>query len=305
MFRKLIILSGLIAATTISLAIKPDKKYIRLPQNEGLIYKELPVLTEDGYKIKTWFFPAQDMPTKKAKSERMLPYKTLSKESRPTIVICNGDAGNMSYQQIFLAKIYTANGYNVVTFDWRGFGESSDFPMNENYLCYTEMLADYEAVINTVKEQREVDKKRIYLFGWSTGGYLSMITAYRNEYVAGIFAIGMASCFEEAIPQLMKVLGKEKENLLIPDDFPCEQMPAYIAPYFKKPVFLIVGSEDNRTPSWMSERIINSLPAGTIGKISVFKGAGHGGTESPLFRDSERFVLETIEFLSSLNDMGK
>lgn len=80
MFRKLIILSGLIAATTISLAIKPDKKYIRLPQNEGLIYKELPVLTEDGYKIKTWFFPAQDMHEKSKIGENASLQNTLRGE---------------------------------------------------------------------------------------------------------------------------------------------------------------------------------------------------------------------------------
>lgn len=43
-------------------AILPDRKYIRLPQERGLVYKNLPVETKDGYKIETWFFPAQDMP---------------------------------------------------------------------------------------------------------------------------------------------------------------------------------------------------------------------------------------------------
>ena len=40
-------------------AIIPDTVYIRKPESMGLIYKNLEVITNDGYKIETWFFPAQ------------------------------------------------------------------------------------------------------------------------------------------------------------------------------------------------------------------------------------------------------
>ena len=152
-------------------AIIPDRNYIRLPQDAGLIYKKLDVTTEDGLRIETWFYPAQDFPEENSGQQ----------EKRPALVICNGDAGNMSYQQIYLAMIYAACGFNVVTFDWRGFGASSEFEMDNDYLCYTEMLEDYRAVLAAVKEQKEVDGDRIFLMGWSTGAYLSMITAYNDE----------------------------------------------------------------------------------------------------------------------------
>ena len=41
-----------------SYAIIPDRKYVRLPQEVGRIYKELDVATKDGYRIETWFYPA-------------------------------------------------------------------------------------------------------------------------------------------------------------------------------------------------------------------------------------------------------
>lgn len=50
--------------------------------------------------------------------------------------------------------------------------------MNTNYLCYTQMLDDSDAVIKNVCLQEEVDNSNISLFGWSTGGYLSMICLY-------------------------------------------------------------------------------------------------------------------------------
>lgn len=158
-----------------SYAIIPDRKYVRLPQEVGMIYKELDVTTKDGYKIETWFYPAQDVPAENAGQNEMLPYKTMDDSRRPTLIICNGDAGNMSYQQISLAYLYAANGINVVTFDWRGFGESSEFEMNPDYLCYTEMLTDFDAVIKAVSKEKVVDRKKIYVMGWSTGAYLAMI----------------------------------------------------------------------------------------------------------------------------------
>ena len=172
-------------------AIIPDRNYIRLPQDAGLIYRKLDVTTSDGLRIETWFYPAQDFPGENSGRQDMLPYRTIDEEKRPTLVICNGDAGNMSYQQIDLAMIYAACGFNVVTFDWRGFGASSEFEMNRDYLCYTEMLEDYRAVLDTVRGQKEVDRDCIFLMGWSTGAYMSMITAYNDENAAGCILSGI------------------------------------------------------------------------------------------------------------------
>lgn len=282
-----------------SYAIIPDRKYVRLPQEVGLIYKELDVTTKDGYRIETWFYPAQDVPAEDAGQSEMLPYKTMDDSRRPTLIICNGDAGNMSYQQISLAYLYAANGINVVTFDWRGFGESSEFEMNPDYLCYTEMLTDFDAVIKAVSKEKVVDRKKIYVMGWSTGAYLAMIAAHNNRQVKGCILSGTPSSFEDAIPHLVKVhpKGKTEKNLLVPDDFPRSQMPALVAPKFSKDILLVVGSEDNRTPQWMSEKIYNALPAGINKKLSVYEGAGHGGTEFPFFVDWGRWAEETVEFM--------
>ena len=298
MMRHLFVIIGLFVSIY-SYAIIPDRKYVRLPQEVGLIYKELDVTTKDGYRIETWFYPAQDVPAENTGQSEMLPYKTMDDSKRPTLIICNGDAGNMSYQQISLAYLYAANGINVVTFDWRGFGESSEFEMNPDYLCYTEMLTDFDAVIKAVSKEKVVDRKKIYVMGWSTGAYLAMIAAHNNSLVKGCILSGTPSSFEDAIPHLVKVhpKGKTENNLLVPDDFPRDQMPALVAPKFSKDILLVVGSEDNRTPQWMSENIYNALPAGINKKLSVYEGAGHGGTEFPFFVDWGRWAEETVGFM--------
>lgn len=53
-------------------------------------------------------------------------------------------------------------------------------------------------------------------------------------------------------------------------------MPALVAPKFRKDILLVVGSEDNRTPQWMSHKIYNALPAGINKKLSVWIRASIG-----------------------------
>ena len=232
-------------------AIIPDTVYIRKPESMGLIYKNLEVITNDGYKIETWFFPAQS-PLSEGELRDLngnrRTYETQNETKRPTIIVCNGDAGNMSYFQLYLAKSWTSRGFNVVTFDWRGFGKSSPFAMDRNYLCYTEMLKDYRAVVRTTSEQEEVLNGAIAVVGWSTGAYLSMITAYTDDLVNAFVGRSLPTDFDDFIPLVMQYKNKTRNELLVPDDFPTELMPVHIAPEFEKPLFLIVGENDFRTP---------------------------------------------------------
>ena len=224
------------------------------------------------------------------------PYKTIDNKPRPTIIIANGDAGNMSYQQLHHAQFFTSKGYNVVTFDWRGFGESSEWKMDTDYLVYSELLIDYEAVIKEVLKQNEVDKNRLAVYGWSTGAYLSMAAASKYENIKAFVAIGLMTSFAEVVPVLMKAQNKDESNLIVPDDYPTELQPIYLSPIFKKSTFLIVGENDNRTPVWMSEKIYSLLPAKK--EIWIVEGAEHGGIKGPL-RDYVLFHKRVLEFLET------
>ena len=281
-------------------AIIPDTVYIRKPESMGLIYKNLEVITNDGYKIETWFFPAQS-PLSEGELRDLngnrRTYETQDETKRPTIIVCNGDAGNMSYFQLYLAKSWTSRGFNVVTFDWRGFGKSSPFAMDRNYLCYTEMLEDYRAVVRTTSEQEEVLNGAIAVVGWSTGAYLSMITAYTDDLVNAFVGRSLPTDFDDFIPLVMKYKNKTHNELLVPEDFPTELMPVHIAPEFGKPLFLIVGENDFRTPVWMSRKIIESVPGTTPKELMIVENAAHGGKEDPILIAFDDFIKRTSDFL--------
>ena len=300
----LIILLGCFFVSSLY-AIKPDRKYRFYPQKLGLIYKDLDVTTRDGLNIKTWFFPAQKELSKEALDEAWVvnerkSYKTLDEKDRPTLIICDSDAGNMSWIQLHIAQEITKLGINVVTFDWRAFGESSAWEMDTNYMSYTEMLWDYEAVIDRVAKEYTVDNSKIILMGWSTGSYLSMITAYNNPLVSAYIGIATPSSFEEVLPVLKKVQNKKDENLIVPQNFPSNQMPVYIAPEFKKPIFLIVGNLDDRTPPYMSESIYRLLPEDIKKHIWIVNNAEHGGMMSPVTIDFENFIDRVNIFIKDI-----
>lgn len=281
-------------------AIIPDTVYIRKPESMGLIYKNLEVITNDGYKIETWFFPAQSPLSEDELRDlngNRRTYETQNETKRPTIIVCNGDAGNMAYFQLYLAKSWTSRGFNVVTFDWRGFGKSSPFAMDRNYLCYTEMLEDYRAVVRTTSEQEEVLNGAIAVVGWSTGAYLSMITAYTDDLVNAFVGRSLPTDFDDFIPLVMKYKNKTRNELLVPEDFPTELMPVHIAPEFGKPLFLIVGENDFRTPVWMSRKIIESVPGTTPKELMIVENAAHGGKEDPILIAFDDFIKRTSDFL--------
>lgn len=283
-----------------SFAIKPDKVYVLRPENLGLIYRDLNVTTSDGLKIKTWFYPAQPALSEKEINEAWnnpvkKPYVAPYSKNRPTIIIANGDAGNMSYQQVHFALNFTSKGYNVVTFDWRGFGESSEWEINNDYLVYSEFLLDYDAVIKEVlKQNEEVDTNRIAVFGWSTGAYLSMAAASKYENIKAFVGIGLITSFDDVLPLLKQLQTHKDRNLIVPDDYPKELLPVNLAANYNKSTFLIVGEKDNRTPVWMSKKIYSLLPSKK--ELWIVEGAEHGGQNGPI-KDFDLFNKRFIEFL--------
>lgn len=200
----------------------------------------------------------------------------------------------MSYQQLHHAQFFTNKGYNVVTFDWRGFGESSEWEMNVDYLVYSELLTDYDSVIKEVLKQKEVDTNKLAVYGSSTGAYLSMAAAHKYNNIKAFVGVGLMTSFSEVVPILMQSLNKKGSNLIVPNDYPMEQLPINLALNYEKSVFLIVGERDDRTPVWMSEKIFSLLPSEK--ELWVVEGAEHGGQKGPL-RDFDVFHKKVLDFL--------
>ncbi len=284
-------------------ALKPERGYKVIPSDYGVIYREVEFQTSDGLKLKGWFIPAQDT-TGIANSiiGRILPvpeklkpvsreYRTLEDSKRPTIIICDGDAGNMT-QFIFYAYHFFTKGYNVFLFDWRGFGLSSDWPAEPDRLCYTEFLIDYDAAIDFVKQQPEVDTARIGVMGFSTGAYLSFAIIAKRKDISVYVGRALMTSFDEILPVLKKSLPER--NFVAPEDYPEELLPINAAEKIDIPVFLIVGEKDNRTPVWMAKKIKKKLKGPK--ELWVVPDAEHSGMKGPEFINYPEFFDRVFLF---------
>src|SRR5690606_33265421 len=113
-----IILVALLSIFNHAFAIRPDREYFMTPDSVGWNYEQWKIMTEDGFKLNSWIY--------EAKPER-------NKDT--VIILAYPDAGNMSYFVYYSAIVANA-GYTVVTFDYRGVGESDDFVIQSDYLYY-------------------------------------------------------------------------------------------------------------------------------------------------------------------------
>ncbi|MEO0136989.1 MAG: alpha/beta fold hydrolase [candidate division WOR-3 bacterium] len=299
-FMKFLLLT--FALIAFSFALRPEREYKAIPSDYGIIYREVEFLTTDSLKLKGWFIPAQDtvgilnsvigrlVPVPDELKPDVREYKT-DTTRKPTIIICGGDAGNMT-QFIFYAYHFFTKGYNVFLFDWRGFGKSSMWQTEQDRLCYTEYIDDYDATIDFVKKQPEVDTTRIGVMGFSTGAYLSFaIIAKRND-ISAYVGRGLMSSFDELLPVLKQSLPGR--NFMAPENYPEELLPINAAERIKIPVFLIVGEKDNRTPVWMSEKIMVKLNGPK--ELWIVPKAEHGGINGPEFINYPEFFDRVLAF---------
>jgi len=288
-----------------SYGINPEKEYKALPSDYGIIFKEFSITTKDGLTLNAWFYPAQDtngianqiigrvLPVPEELKKEPGTYSLKFDERMPTIVICGGDAGNMSYM-IFYAYHFFTKGYNVLTFDWRGFGKSSDWPMEKDRLCYSEFIDDYDAAINFVKSLNEVDTTKIGVMGFSTGAYLSFAIFSKREDISAFCGRALITSFDDLLSVLSNI--DTSRTFIAPPDYPEELLPLNAAAGIERPVFLIVGEKDIRTPPWMSEKIIELLKGPK--ELWIVPGAQHGGMKGPELYNYPEFFNRVLSFFN-------
>lgn len=136
-----------------AVALNPDKQYKVTPDEFGLSYEKIIIPTKDGMQLAAWF------------------YKSTSDSKKIIIISGNGD-GNMS-KNIEIASLFISLGYNVISYDYRGFGESSDFKINNNFYIYAQFEKDLNAVIDYVRKYYS-KFRQLDLYGQGIGAGLSI-----------------------------------------------------------------------------------------------------------------------------------
>ena len=203
-------------------ALNPSRTYKQLPDKYNMTYEAKKVKTNDGEaELNSWYFPA------KVKTTRL-------------VLIAHNGEGNMAD---YLRRIdQFINASNVVIFDYRGYGESSDFEIDNNMYIYPHFQDDLETMIDHCRKEHVAT---FDMYGFGIGGGLALGIGYHRTEIRKIIADtpflsmeDLESRFEEwEEPMEVPFAGYDKAN---------EPQPAVTASPGKnlKGVKLIVGTND-------------------------------------------------------------
>lgn len=160
---KFVFLFAVMAAFLVSdfsYALNPSRTYKVKPEKYGMQYKEEKVKTKDDVILNAWFFET-------------------SKKTTNWLVISGSGDGNMA-DNLELCGLFLSAGYNVVLYDYRGYGESGDFQIEPDIYIYPQFITDLNSVLDYLRKSRAITK--FDLFGIGVGGGLAMgVGANRPE----------------------------------------------------------------------------------------------------------------------------
>ncbi|MBB1150278.1 MULTISPECIES: alpha/beta hydrolase [unclassified Myroides] len=225
------------------LAVNPIKEYVDTPANSKFRYEEVQIETADGYALQSWTIYPDD-----------------ANRLNRTLILAYSDAGNMSYWLRQGIEIVN-QGYTVVMFDYRGFGASDAFEMEEDMLYYDEFAIDLQAVVAYAKEKFNT---KIGVWALSMGTISAVITHNVQPYDY-LIADGFVVDPKIIIERLYHFL--EKEIHLPPGANAYDKALTRLT----LPVLFIVGDRDGLTTMQDSHRV---KPLNPKSEVVAYKG-GH------------------------------
>lgn len=175
-------------------ALKPSREYKATPDKYGMKYKEVKISTADGATLNGWYFEQ--------------PKKTTN-----TIVISGSGDGNMADNLEIVTQFFSL-GYNVITYDYRGYGKSSDFKIEQDVFIYPEFIKDLNGVLDYLRKYHAITKFDLY--GTSIGAGLSLGVGANRTETRKIIADGPWISLE-AVKKKMK--EKYQKEVVIPFGF--------------------------------------------------------------------------------------
>ena len=98
------------------------------------------------------------------------------------MVLAGNDSGNMS-SFLFQARALAAAGYQVLLFDYRGFGHSQAFAIDQNRLYYEEFATDLRTAL--AEARRRAPRNRVGIISFSMGTLLAakVAAAHRCDFL--------------------------------------------------------------------------------------------------------------------------
>lgn len=127
----------------------------RTPADVGLAFEAFRLPTRDGLGLAAWFMPAEEA------------------EARAPVVVFLHGYGASKAQSLAVAPFLNRAGYHVLSFDFRGHGESD----GGHTTLGIDEVEDVRAALHYLAARPDVDAERVALFGWSMGAATALNAA--------------------------------------------------------------------------------------------------------------------------------
>ena len=217
----------------------------------------------DGTRLNGWFFESQSGP------------------EIATIIFFHGKGGNIRNVS-WLGQRFAKQGFDVLLFDYRGYGASDGVASAES-----ELYADGDAAVAFVVNQKHARPERIVLYGHSLGTAIVADVASRGNFGGVVLESGFssASSFAAAalpwLPRFLHFLGKNR--------FESARKLTRVT----SPILIAHGDPDRTIPTAESRLLFAS--ANEPKKLLIIPGAGHnvfGSAGDQYLNQVEQFIRE-------------
>ena len=221
-----------------SLLYFPSRAITETPEQEGLDYRDLALECDDGERLHGWWIGARTGPL-------------------GHLLVCHGNAGNVG-DRVAHAVLLTAAGFDVLLFDYRGYGRSSGRPSEEG------TYRDARAALTCLLDQPGIDPARIFYLGESLGGAVTLDLALERP-PAGLILL---SAFT-SIRDLARLHYPFVPPALVPDAYPTLRR----IPGLRAPLLVVHGEHDEIVPLPQGRALLEAAPEPK--RMHVFPELGH------------------------------
>jgi fermentation-respiration switch protein FrsA (DUF1100 family) len=239
----LLLVTGLMLVFERRLLYVPFRALESTPADYGLAYEDAVLTAEDGVRIHAWWLPAR--------------------EGALAVLLCHGNAGNVSHRLHRAALMQQRLGVSVLLFDYRGYGRSEGDPDEAG--TYRDARAAYRFLTETKGRRPET----IVLFGESLGAAVAAQLALEKPARALVLESPFTSIPDMAraaypfLPPVGPLIRTRYETL--------RKIPA-----LKMPLLVFHGDRDRVIPFSQGRRVFEAAPEPK--RFFAIPGAGHNDT---------------------------